>query len=142
MTNAHDFDKPGTLYSLAENTLELPPGQLAHQVKVIRLPARQHAAFRRIVERWSDTFLWFTLAELQQGKLYRRLLWLEAEGFPPPDGIFVSAPHILLPEDAESLCPAIEYYFRFALPPSLFCILTNVPGLESALQKARSHFNA
>ena len=131
-----------SLYRLAERALAFPPGQLAHQVKVLLLPTRQCVAFRRIVERWSDDYLWFTLPQLRQGELYRRLLRQEAEGFPPADGVFVMAPNVLLPEDAEDLCPAIEYYFRFSLMPSLFCILTANPRLESALQKAQARFAA
>ena len=95
---------------------------------MIALPAGQHRVFRRMVEGWSDDFLWLTLPGLRRGALCRRLLRQEVEGFPPPDGVFVSAPQLLLPEDAAELCCAMEYYFRFALPPSLFCILTETPG--------------
>lgn len=130
----------GSLYRLAERTLAFPPGQLAHQVKVVVLPARQHTTFRRIVEGWNDDFLWLTLPQLRQGGLYRQLLRWETEGFPPAEGVFVSATHLLLPEDAEDLCPAIEYYFRFALPPSLFCILSDKPGLGQALEARGPHF--
>lgn len=127
------MNAPDPLCRLAEELLTFPPEPLAHQVRVVVLPAGQHRPFRRMVEGWSDDFFWFTLPRLRRGELCRRLLLQEAEGFPPPDGVFVSAPQLLLPEDAAELCCAMEYYFRFALPPSLFCILTETPGLGAAL---------
>lgn len=136
------MNAPEPLCRLAEELLTFPPGPLAHQVRVIALPAGQHRVFRRLVEGWSDDFFWLTLPRLRRGVLCRRLLRQEAEGFPPPDGVFVSAPRLLLPEDGSELCYAMEYYFRFALPPSLFCILTDTPGLEVALAGAWERYAA
>lgn len=117
-------------------SLELPPVASPHQVKVMLLPAERHRAFRRRMEKQTDSLLWLTRAQLQQGELCRQLLRWEAEGFPPPEGVFVSWPGALVPEDADDLCPAMAYYFRFALPPSLFCVLTDTPALGPALAAA------
>lgn len=130
----------GTLCRMAEKALAFPIGSPVHRIRVLLLPAKQHEAFRRLMESRSDEYLWLPLTRLRQGALCRRLLWQEAEGLPPPEGVFVSAPRALLPEDAQDLCPAMEYYFRFALPPSLFCILTDIPGLAAALSLAWSRF--
>lgn len=116
--------------------LEIPPKASSHQVTVFLMPAERFAAFRRRVEKQTDNILWLTQSQLRQGELCRQLLRWEAEGFAPPDGVFVSWTQALLPEDADDLCPAMEYYFRFALPPSQFCVLTTNPGLGTALAGA------
>lgn len=126
---------------LAAAMLDVPPGAAGLQVRAVVLPAKQwFASLRRAVERQSDMYLWFTLPQLRRGALYDRLLRWEAEGFPPPEGVLVAAPRVLLPEDADDLCPAIEYYGRFALSPSLFCILTRSPALGPALEQAWGRF--
>ncbi len=120
--------------------LELPPKTSPHQVKVFLLPAECFAAFHRNVEKQTDNILWLTRSQLRKGELCRQLLRWEMEGFAPPDGVFVSWPQALLPEDADDLCPAMEYYFRFALPPSQFCVLTTNPGLGTALAQAWARY--
>lgn len=134
------FPEEQPLRTLAESVLESPTGQPAHQVKVIVLLPQRQDAFRRIVEQWSDNFIWLTQEQLRQGNLCRQLLRWEKEGFPPPDGVFVSMPQPLLPEDADDLCPAIEYYFRFALFPSLFCVLTTSPDLAKFLTQSWAQY--
>lgn len=127
---------------LVQAALALPPVRSGYRVRLILLPGPEQQPFRRLVEAEGEDCLWCTGAQLRQGGLCRRLLRWQAEGFPPPDGVFVAMEHPLLPEDAADLCPAVEYFHRFSLQPALFCVVTDSPALGPALVQAWDRFAA